>query len=152
MDASQTRSAWMGHWNLESGPLGADARVDVCVIGAGIAGMSAAYMLMKKGKRVMVIDDGPVGSGMTSRTTAHLMSAIDDRYYELERLHGEDGAKLAATSHRAAIEAIEAIVAHEGIDCDFARLDGYLFLPPDGDAEELLHEYRAALRAGVEGV
>ena len=153
MDApSQTHSVWMGHWNLESGALTADARCDVCVIGAGIAGMSTAYMLMKKGRRVMVIDDGPVGGGMTSRTTAHLMSEIDDRYYEVERLHGEDGAGMAATSHSAAIDAIEDIVAHEGIECDFARLDGYLFLPPDGDPEELLQEYGAALRAGVKGV
>jgi glycine/D-amino acid oxidase-like deaminating enzyme/nitrite reductase/ring-hydroxylating ferredoxin subunit len=142
----------MGHADLALGPLPADVRADVCVIGAGIAGMSAAYMLMKKGRRVVVIDDGPVGHGMTARTTAHLMSAIDDRYYEIERLHGEDGAKLAATSHAAAIEAIEAIVRHEGIDCDFARLDGFLFLPPGGDAEELVHEYGAALRAGVEGL
>ena len=150
--ASQTRSVWMGHSNLESGALAGDARADVCVIGAGIAGISTAYMLMKKGRRVIVIDDGPVGSGMTSRTTAHLMSAIDDRYYEIERLHGEDGARMAATSHSAAIDAIGDIVAHEGIDCDYARVDGYLFLPPDGDAEELVHEYGAALRAGVEGV
>jgi len=143
---------WMGHWNLESGGLSADARADVCVIGAGIAGLSTAYMLMKKGRRVLVIDDGPVGGGMTARSTAHLTNAIDDRYCEVERLHGEDGAKMAATSHTAAIEAIEAIVAHEGIDCDFARVDGYLFLPPEGDPDELVIEFGAALRAGVEGL
>jgi len=143
---------WMGHWNLESGGLSADARADVCVIGAGIAGLSTAYMLMKKGRRVLVIDDGPVGGGMTARSTAHLTNAIDDRYCEVERLHGEDGARMAATSHTAAIEAIEAIVAHEGIDCDFARVDGYLFLPPEGDPDELVIEFGAALRAGVEGL
>jgi len=143
---------WMGHWNLESRGLSADARADVCVIGAGIAGLSTAYMLMKKGRRVLVIDDGPVGGGMTARTTAHLTNAIDDRYCEVERLHGEDGARMAAKSHTAAIEAMEAIVAHEGIDCDFARVDGYLFLPPEGDPDELVIEFGAALRAGVEGL
>ncbi|MGE5095805.1 MAG: FAD-dependent oxidoreductase [Betaproteobacteria bacterium] len=153
MDApAQARSLWMGHWNFESGPLPGDARADVCVVGAGIAGLSTAYMLMKKGRSVIVIDDGPVAGGMSSRTTAHLTNAIDDRYYEIERLHGEDGAKLAAASHGAAIEAIEAICAHEGIECDFARVDGYLFLPPDGDPDELVLEYGAALRAGVEGL
>lgn len=146
------RSPWMSFPMPSFPPLEADAHVDVCVVGAGIAGMTAAYLLGKKGKRVMVIDDGAVGGGMTSRTTAHLTNAIDDRYYDLERLHGEDGARLAAQSHFAAIEAIEAIVENEGIDCDFARVDGYLFLPPDGESDELVREYDAAVRVGVEGL
>jgi glycine/D-amino acid oxidase-like deaminating enzyme/nitrite reductase/ring-hydroxylating ferredoxin subunit len=148
----QARSPWMWFPLPDFPPLTQDTRADVCVIGAGIAGMSTAYLLTRKGRKVVVIDDGPIGSGMTSRTTAHLATAIDDRYYELERLHGEEGARLAATSHAAAVEAIEAIVTQERIDCDFARVDGYLFLPPDGDPEELASEYGAALRAGVEGV
>ena len=153
MDApAQTRSPWMWFSTPEYPPLTENARADACVIGAGIAGLTTAYLLAKKGKKVVVIDDGPIGGGMTCRTTAHLSNAIDDRYYEVERLHGEEGARLAAASHFAAIEAIEAIVRHEQIDCDFARVDGYLFLPPDGSPDELLSEYSAALRAGVEGL
>jgi glycine/D-amino acid oxidase-like deaminating enzyme/nitrite reductase/ring-hydroxylating ferredoxin subunit len=149
----------MGFAVPEYPALDSDARVDVCVVGAGIAGLSTAYLLAKKatkmgkkGKTVLVIDDGPIGGGMTSRTTAHLMTAIDDRYREIERLHGAEGARLAAQSHCAAVDAIEAIARHEGIDCDFERLDGYLFLPPQGDPDELLAEYEAALRAGIEGL
>lgn len=148
----KSRSPWMSFATPERPPLAGDVRCDVCVIGAGIAGMTAAYLLAKKGYRVVAIDDGPVGCGMTSCTTAHLMSAIDDRYYEIERLHGEEGARLAYRSHAAAIDAIEDIARHEGIDCDFERLDGYLFLAPDGDPEELVREYEAGLRAGVEGL
>ena len=48
----------------------------------------------------MVLDDGPIGGGMTSRTTAHLMSAIDDRYYEVERLHAEIAETLKITPSR----------------------------------------------------
>jgi glycine/D-amino acid oxidase-like deaminating enzyme/nitrite reductase/ring-hydroxylating ferredoxin subunit len=114
--------------------------------------MTSAFLLAKKGCKVLVIDDGPVGGGMTSRTTAHLMTALDDRYYEVERLHGEDGARLAYRSHAAAVDAIEDIVGHEEIDCDFERLDGFLFLPPGGDPAELVREYEAGLRAGVEGL
>jgi glycine/D-amino acid oxidase-like deaminating enzyme/nitrite reductase/ring-hydroxylating ferredoxin subunit len=132
--------------------LAGDVRCDVCVVGAGIAGITTAYLLAKKGKSVVVVDDGAIGSGMTGRTTAHLMTAIDDRYYEIERLHGPQGARMAAQSHAAAIEAIEAICAHEKIECELERLDGYLFLPPGGDPDELLREYEAALRAGVEGL
>jgi len=103
---------------------------DVCVVGAGIAGMTTAYLLAREGKSVVVLDDGPIGGGMTGRTTAHLVNALDDRYFELERLHGEEGARLAAASHTAAIDKVEAIVGDEAIKCEFERLDGYLFVPP----------------------
>src|SRR4051812_50106919 len=85
------------------------ANADVCVVGAGIAGLTTAYLLAKAGKSVVVLDDGPVGGGQTRRTTAHLSNAIDDRYVEIERIHGEDGAKRAAQSHTKAIDRIEAI-------------------------------------------
>jgi glycine/D-amino acid oxidase-like deaminating enzyme/nitrite reductase/ring-hydroxylating ferredoxin subunit len=149
---SPTRSPWMGYPLPDTAPLQSDASAEVCIVGAGIAGLTTAYLLGKKGKSVLVVDDGGVGAGMTSRTTAHLMTAIDDRYYEIERLHGAQRAQLAYQSHAAAVEAIEAIAQHENIECDLERLDGYLFLPPDGDPDELLREYEAALRAGVEGL
>ena len=53
--------------------------------------------------------------GMTGRTTAHLVNALDDRYFELERLHGERGAQLAARSHTAAIDRVEEIVNESGV-------------------------------------
>jgi glycine/D-amino acid oxidase-like deaminating enzyme/nitrite reductase/ring-hydroxylating ferredoxin subunit len=130
-------------------PLAADASADVCVVGAGIAGLTTAYLLAREGKSVVVLDDGPVAGGETCRTTAHLSNALDDRYYELERMHGEGGARLAAESHTAAIDLIEEIVAGEGIDCDFERLDGYLFVPPGDSTEQLGEELRAAHRAGL---
>ena len=97
-----------------------------------------------------MLDDGPIGGGMTGRTTAHLVNALDDRYFELERLHGEQGARLAAESHTAAIDLIERIVTQEAIDCEFSRLDGYLFVPP-GDSQKILDdELEAARRAGLD--
>jgi glycine/D-amino acid oxidase-like deaminating enzyme len=95
----------------------------------GSPGLTTAYLLGREGEGVVVLDDGPIGGGETGRTTAHLASALDDRFTELERLHGEIGAKLAAESHAAAIDRIEAIVRDEHIDCDFERLDGFLFNP-----------------------
>lgn len=123
--------------------------VDVCVIGAGIAGVTAAYLLSKEGRSVAILDDGPIGGGETSRTTAHLASAQDDRFTFLERHHGAAGTKLAAQSHAAAIDRIESICNSESIDCDFRRVDGYLFNPPDGDPKFLEQEQEAAQRAGL---
>jgi len=68
-------------------------------------------------------------------------------------LHGEKGARLAAESHSAAIDRIEQIVREEHIDCDFERLNGYLFVPP-GESTDLFldKEMRAAHRAGLRDV
>src|SRR5438105_3374542 len=111
-----------------------ELRADVCVVGAGIAGITTAYLLAREGKKVIVVDEGEVGSGQTGRTSAHLASAIDDRFEEIEKL-GADVAKVQYESHAAAIDAIERISRSENIDCEFARLNGYLFPatddPPD---------------------
>ncbi len=125
-----------------------DMTVDVCVVGAGISGLSVAYMLSQAGKKVVVLDDDAIGGTMTARTSAHLMSAMDDRFYKLEQLHGETGAQLIAESHSRAIDHIEEIIKKENIDCDFKRLDGYLFAPPD-NTNELDKELDAAHRAGL---
>ncbi len=132
-------------------PLVSDTSADVCVVGAGISGLTTAYLLTQLGKSVVVIDDGAVGSGMTSVTTAHLANALDDRYIDIERLHGQRGACLAAESHTAAIDRIEAIVSREKIDCDFERVDGFLFAAP-GDTELIDQELAAARRAGLHNV
>lgn len=133
-------------------PLSENTAADVVVVGAGLAGLTTAYLLTREGRRVLVLEDGEIVSGETGRTTAHLSNALDDRYYHLESLFGKDGARLAAESHGAAIDRIEAIAAAENIRCDFTRLDGYLFLPQDGDPKELDEELAAAHRAGLTGV
>jgi len=149
---SQTLSPWMAFPVPEHAPLGGNARADVCVVGAGIAGMTTAYLLSQKGFTVIVLDDGPVGGGMTQRTTGHLVNAMDDRWYEVEKLHGLDGARLAAQSHTGAIDAIEGIARREAIDCDLVRLDGYLFVSPRGDQAKIDDELAAARRVGIDGV
>lgn len=148
----QNFSPWMSFPIHSRSALGGNARADVCVIGAGIVGITTAYLLAQKGRSVIVIDDGPIGGGMTSRTTAHLMSAMDDRWHEVERLHGLEGAQLAAKSHAGAIDTIEGIIRRESIECDFERVDGFLFLPPGGDQEEIDREFEACVRVGMEGV
>ncbi len=130
-------------------PLTADLRTEICVVGAGMAGLSVAWHLARAGQRVLVVEAGPaVGMGETERSTAHLTSAVDDRFVDLERLFGAAGARLVADSHAAAIDMIEKQVAEEDIACDFGRLDGWLFNPPAGGLD-LSAEAAAAIRAGL---
>src|SRR5687768_8912685 len=148
--AGRLTSVWMATSTRPTYPsLTTNQQADVCIVGAGMAGLSTAYLLTRAGKSVVVLDDGPIVSGETERTTAHLVTALDDRYFELERLQGEKGAQLAASSHGAAIDAIEQIVREEKIDCDFERVDGYLFNAPDQPDDLLDREFDATRRAGL---
>jgi glycine/D-amino acid oxidase-like deaminating enzyme/nitrite reductase/ring-hydroxylating ferredoxin subunit len=152
--SAATQPSWFG--TVAPAPtfpsLTKDMTADVVVVGAGIAGLTTAYLLLREGKKVIVLESGELASGESGRTTAHLSNALDDRYTRLEHLFGEKGARLAAESHGTAIDRIEQIVQEENIDCDFTRLDGYLFLPEDGDPKELEKELKAAHRAGLTGV
>lgn len=145
-------SVWSREEPLRITPLKEDTHADVCVIGAGIAGLTTAYLLSKSGLRVVVIESHEIGGGETGRTSAHLASALDDRYFEIERLYGPRGARLAAESHRSAIEQIESIIGEETIECEFARLDGYLFLGAEESPETLDQELEAVHRAGLTSV
>jgi hypothetical protein len=95
-----------------------------------------------------VIDRAGIGAGETLRTTAHLASALDDRYYRLARQHGADGARLAAASHSAAIDWIEELALSTDRPCGFRRVPGYLF-SHDGDLDNLHREIGAAQAAGL---
>lgn len=135
---------------FETTPLQEHLDTDICIVGAGITGLSVAYELSRAGRQVVVLNDNAVGGGETAQTTAHLSSALDDGYALLERLHGAEGARLAYDSHNRAIARIEQIVTDEHIECDFRRLDGYLFLSEGDSTQTLEDELDAAQRAGFE--
>src|SRR5690349_12105380 len=106
--SGSTRSTWMEEQVPSFAAEIADGEhADVCVIGAGIAGLSVALALVREGIDVLVLDQGPIGGGQTARTSAHLSSALDDYFHVLERRFGKHGAKLCYESHAAAIDEIE---------------------------------------------
>ena len=155
MNASfeRTRSLWMSQ-ELGARPrLQGELNCDTVIVGSGIAGLSVAYELVTLGQKVIVLDRGPIAGGMTSRTTAHLAPICDDGVSELEKLRGEDIARLFQESQAAAVNRIETIVSTHSISCNFRRLDAFLF-PAMGmeskDAKEQQDkEYEAVRKAGA---
>jgi glycine/D-amino acid oxidase-like deaminating enzyme len=130
-------------------PLAGDTAADVCVIGAGIAGLTTAYMLLREGKSVVVIDSVGIGAGETGRSTAHMFPP-DERFSQLERGFGTEKAALVADSYRRATDCVESIIRIEQIDCEFERLDGYLF-NPHGEWDPVLEsEYGVTTRLGLD--
>jgi glycine/D-amino acid oxidase-like deaminating enzyme/nitrite reductase/ring-hydroxylating ferredoxin subunit len=149
----KTRSVWMDEVRPSPRPaLAENARADVAVVGAGIAGLSIAYELAKGGRKVIVIDRGRVGFGQSARTTGHLAWQLDDYYHVVRRKSGDEAAIGYYGRVSAAISRIEAISAAENIDCDFARVDGYLFAASDDDRETLQAEFEACAELGIPGV
>ncbi|HYO10209.1 MAG TPA: FAD-dependent oxidoreductase [Tepidisphaeraceae bacterium] len=149
-DNGRSVSVWMATQDTPAGPrLAEDAACDVCVVGAGIAGLTTAYLLSRQGRKVIVLDDGPTAGGETARTTAHLVFYNDDGMSTIERLHGTDGLRLATTSHMTAVDTIEEIARRESIACDFHRVNGYLFITPGGQGMDFLkQELDASHRVG----
>jgi len=99
-----SRSLWMEiDVAPDATPLFTNERCDVAVIGSGIAGLSTAYELAKRGLSVSVIDRGRICGGMTARTTAHLGSVCDDGVSEMAKLRGQELTKGFYQSQAAAI-------------------------------------------------
>jgi glycine/D-amino acid oxidase-like deaminating enzyme/nitrite reductase/ring-hydroxylating ferredoxin subunit len=147
-----TRSLWMNVLARPAPELTGDRRAEVVVVGAGIAGLTTAYLLSKAGHEVLVLDQGGVGHGMTARTTAHLSTALDDRWYKLIAQSGEADAMTAADAFLRHVDFVEEVQRDENIECDFARVDGYLFLADGDERATLEKELDAAHKLGLADV
>jgi glycine/D-amino acid oxidase-like deaminating enzyme/nitrite reductase/ring-hydroxylating ferredoxin subunit len=152
--SAATQSLWMSvEVDHSAATLKANAHCDVVIVGSGIAGLSAAYELVSQGLSVIVLERGTIAGGMTSRTTAHLAPVCDDALSELIKMRGEETARLFQSSQEAAVTRIEEIVSVLNIQCNFRRLDGYLFPSIDMDFKEAREqcdqEYKAGRKAGA---
>lgn len=136
--------------------LSQDLKTDVCIIGAGVAGISTAYELVRQGVQVVMIEAREVLSGETGRTSGHLSSSLDEGFTEIAAKHGEEGAKLAAASHTYALQRVGQIAQELGIECEYRRLPAYdISMYPFGtkghekDVKELAEESDKAKEVGL---
>jgi glycine/D-amino acid oxidase-like deaminating enzyme/nitrite reductase/ring-hydroxylating ferredoxin subunit len=145
-----SKSLWMSvEVAPQAIPLQKDEHCDVVVIGSGIAGLSTAYELSERGSSVIVVDRGKIAGGMTARTSAHLAPLCDDLMSEMQKIKGEELSKLFYKSQAAAVDRIEEIQTIEAINCDFRRLDGYLFQGDDMPADVIDQELDAVRAVGA---
>lgn len=130
--------------------LSGDMEADVAIVGGGITGITAAYLLAKAGRSVVLVEKGRIAMSETGHTTAHIVESTDADYSELIKDHGEDGARMNTEAIRSAIAQIASLVEELGIDCGFKALDGYLYAEKEEDREYLQREADTLRRAGVE--
>lgn len=123
-------------------PLQKDIEADVAIVGAGITGITTAYLLAQEGKKVVVLEKNEIGDGETSRTTAFLSYVADEHLSVLKKTFNEETAVKVWKSLYEAVDLIETIIKHEQIDCNFQRVPLYLYAP-DAHGQELLKEEHA---------
>ncbi len=153
----ETNSLWLEQDLPHFGPVVQDGVYDVVVVGAGITGLTAAYLLKRAGFKVAVLEKGRVANAETGHTTAHLTQVLDTRLGKLVDRFGKERARIAWEGSAAAMNTIESIAAIESIDCDFQRVPGFLTSPITQDAttddvESLEQEAELARELGFDAL
>jgi glycine/D-amino acid oxidase-like deaminating enzyme/nitrite reductase/ring-hydroxylating ferredoxin subunit len=146
---------WIGSAPMPAFPkLERDETVDVVVVGGGITGLTAAYLLTVEGRRVALLEREGLAEIDTGHTSAHLTMVTDDRLSDLEQRFGRDHARAAWDAGLAAIAQIDAIAQDLDLDCDFEWVPGYLHGPigqPAADAARMFQsEARLASELGFD--
>jgi glycine/D-amino acid oxidase-like deaminating enzyme/nitrite reductase/ring-hydroxylating ferredoxin subunit len=136
---------WQGKPRESYPALHGDLDADVVVIGGGITGLTAAYLLSSNLK-VVVLEQNGIGSGTTGNSSAHLTWVYDGRFHKIIDQHGLHTAWLLRRSMVEAIDLIEEIVNKEKIACGFARVPGFLYAEPGQSGDEVTKE-RDAIKA-----
>jgi glycine/D-amino acid oxidase-like deaminating enzyme/nitrite reductase/ring-hydroxylating ferredoxin subunit len=113
-----------------------DCKVDVAIIGAGITGVTAAYLFKRAGCKVALLERGRCGGFDTANTTAHLTCVTDARLHNLVSEFRKDGAQAVWESGRAAIDQIFNNLVAEKIQCDFEWVPAYLYAASNDDKEQ----------------
>lgn len=130
-------------------PLEGKETCDVCVIGGGISGLSAALALAKEGSDVVLLEAHSLGGGQTARTTAHLSDFPDTGFEMLLSHHGLDNTRHVAAALRQAIRKIEENINSGPFSCDFQSLNGYLSSGRSPGEQRLYAEFNAMEKIGV---
>lgn len=130
MPHTDTNSYWIDNTPAQKfSTLKEDIAVDVLIVGGGITGITAAYLLKRAGCSVALVERDRCLGGETSYTTAHLTAVTDTRLKDLVRNFGKQHAQALWDAGHAAIDTIDRNVWREQIKCQFEWVPGYLFHP-----------------------
>jgi glycine/D-amino acid oxidase-like deaminating enzyme/nitrite reductase/ring-hydroxylating ferredoxin subunit len=144
------QSLWMGTTPRTDYPaLDGDARVDVAILGGGIAGITAAVLLKEAGLTVAVLEARRIVEGVTGHTTAKVTSLHTLLYRDLLHQHGEDTARAYGEANQAAVERVARFVEERRIDCDFARADAFTYAEAQEDVARVEEEAALTARLGL---
>lgn len=147
---NEVKSIWISTTPKTNYPtLEKDSKVDVAVIGGGMAGLSIAYFLKTHGLKVGVLEGGRIASATSGNTTAKITSLHGLIYASLAKKFGKESAQIYANSNQWAIGEIERIIRTEKIDCDFYNAPAFTYTSTRGDMQEIVDELNVCLQLGL---
>ena len=127
------RSVWHDSYGLDHPALTGAVDVDIAIVGGGLTGITAAYLLSRQGRRVAVLEKHRLGAVATGLTTAFLVETIDTDPETLISIFGEETTRTVLASHRHALDFLDETVRTENIDCDFSRCPLYMYAVANKD-------------------
>jgi glycine/D-amino acid oxidase-like deaminating enzyme/nitrite reductase/ring-hydroxylating ferredoxin subunit len=130
-------------------PLPSEIRADICVIGAGIAGLTAAQFLSAANADVVLIEKEAIASAVTGNTTGKITSLHTLIYHDLIERFGLDKANAYGESNQWAIRHIADQVRELSIDCDFVEDDAYTYAFSETGLGRVHLEVEAAQKIGL---
>lgn len=143
-------SYWLDSIEQASYPkLTEDISVDVAIVGAGITGLTAAYLLKESGLTVAVVEKDTVGAGVSGHTTGKITSQHNLIYAKLKDRLGDETARIYGQANEAALAEIERIIAKESLDCDFRREDNFVYTTDKSKVKQFKKEATVAAALGL---
>ncbi len=143
-------SLWTdGAPELHAPALARDATFDVAVLGAGITGVTCAYLLAKEGRSVALLDAGRVGHGVSGHSTAKVAAQHRLAVSEIASGHGSDAARAYAQANVLGVEQIAGTAAELGIECDLRRKSAFVWAATADQVAAVEQEVAAEVEAGL---
>ncbi|MFB5674859.1 FAD-dependent oxidoreductase [Paenibacillus terreus] len=135
----------------EFSPLAEDVSVDVAVVGAGISGLTTAFLLAKEGLRVTVLEARKILDGTTGNTTAKITAQHELIYDKLISTFGEEQARLYYEANEGALRFIRELVRDHGIDCQLTEEAAYVYGQSESSLQTLKKEFEAYEKLRIPG-
>ncbi|KLU60717.1 gamma-glutamylputrescine oxidoreductase [Peptococcaceae bacterium CEB3] len=126
-----------------------DRKADVAVIGGGMAGITAAYLLVNEGLNVVLLEADRIARGTTAHTTAKLTSQHGLIYEQIRNQMGEEKARQYAEANEEAIRFVAQLIEENKIDCDFGRQAAYVYTLDETFIPKIEKEQQAAASLGI---
>ena len=144
------RSLWYeGRERPERPALDRDITADVVVVGAGIVGLTTAFLLEREGASVAVLEMRHVAAGATGYNTAKLSSLHGLAYTKLAKKLGRDKARTYGEANEAGIARVFELAEELGIDCDLTRKPNYTYAEDASDLDKVRQEADVAGELGL---